>query len=170
MKNFILIIGLALTINGCKTQKGQISKKAFKADKEAQRIEEVSQLVDSQAFEFEVRMVNPMSGSSFVPTTDYETKLKNDSLYSYLPFFGRAYSVEYGSMESPMIFDAAIQTVSTKKTKNGYLINIRVQNKNDNLEYNYHISATGSTTLSVSSTNRQIISYNGDIYPIKKEK
>jgi len=45
-----------------------------------------------------------------------------------------------------------------------------VKNGNDRLEFNFHISETGSTSLNVSSLNRQSISYNGNLEKIKTKK
>jgi hypothetical protein len=40
---------------------------------------------------------------------------------------------------------------------------VDVKNGNDKLDFSFYISENGSATLSVSSTNRQSINYNGDI-------
>jgi hypothetical protein len=113
--------------------------------------------------------VNPMRGRTVNLTTDYDVKITQDSIYSYLPFFGVAYSVNYGSMDSPMIFSEPFETIDFENTKNGYLVKVAVKNMNDRLEYSFHISVTGSTNLNVSSLNRQSISYNGNIEKIEEK-
>jgi hypothetical protein len=44
----------------------------------------------------------------------------------------------------------------------------KTENKNDRLEYTFHIGETGSATLKVNSTNRQQISYYGDLVEIER--
>jgi hypothetical protein len=62
-----------------------------------------------------------------------------------------------------MIFKQPFETCDMEKTKKGYLVKVKVKNGNDRLDFSFHISETGTTTLSVSSVNRQAISYYGDI-------
>lgn len=50
-----------------------------------------------------------------------------------------------------------------KKSKKGYTVEVDVKNGNDKLDFSFYISESGSATLSVSSTNRQSITYIGDI-------
>ena len=38
----------------------------------------------------------PMKGGSKHLTSDYSLEIRNDSVYSYLPYFGVAYNVPYG--------------------------------------------------------------------------
>jgi hypothetical protein len=164
MKNLIIIVFLiisVISINAQETEKK--SKKELKAEKEAKKMEEIKTLVESKIFVFDARNVNPMKGSSRTLTSEYDVKVTNDSIYSYLPYFGVAYSASYGGSDSPMIFKQPFETCDMEKTKKGYLVKVKVKNGNDRLDFSFHISETGTTTLSVSSVNRQAISYYGDI-------
>src|ERR671912_527219 len=65
--------------------------KAQKMDKST-----IKELVESKNFIFKVQTVMPAGSSNIQVTSDYDIKLIGDSLVSYLPYFGRAYSADYG--------------------------------------------------------------------------
>ena len=168
MKNLLIIVIMFLSVfavNAQETQKK--SKKELKAEKKAQQIQEIKAIVESKNFVFDARNANPMSARSINLTTDYDVKITNDSIYSYLPYFGVSHSAVYGGTESPMIFSRPFETISSEEVKHGYLVRVTVKNGSDRLNFSFHISATGSATLSVSSMNRQPISYFGQV--VKKK-
>lgn len=159
---------MMLTIFSVSAQEKK-SKKELKAEKKAQQLEQVKTTVESKNFVFDARTANPMKGRSVTLSTEYDVKITNDSIFSYLPYYGVAYSASYGGTDSPMIFDVPFETCTLEKAKNGYTVKVEAKNKNDRLTFTFHISETGTTTLSVSSTNRQSISYYGEIVKEKKK-
>ena len=170
MKDLLMIAFLMFCIFSVSAQETEKkSKKELKAEKEAKQIEETKALVESKMFVFDARTVNPMKGSTRTLTSEYDVRITKDSIYSYLPYFGVAYSASYGGTDSPMIFDKPFDTCTLEKTKKGYTIEVDVKNGNDRVDFSFHISESGATTLSVSSTNRQAISYYGEIVKEKKK-
>lgn len=169
MKNLLIISILIFSVFTTNAQDKK-SKKELKAEKKAQQREEIKSIVESKTFVFKANTANPMRGRTVNLTSDYDVKVTRDSIFSYLPFFGVAYSASYGGTDSPMIFNHPFETINFENTKNGYLVKVSVKNNNDRLEYSFHISVTGSTSLNVSSLNRQAISYNGNIKKIKEKK
>ncbi len=169
MKKLLIISILILTVFTINAQDKK-SKKELKAEKKAQQREEVKSIVESKTFVFNANNVNPMRGRTINLTTLYNVKVTQDSIFSYLPYFGVAYSASYGGTDSPMIFDKPIETSDFETTKNGYLVNVSVKNESDRLEFSFHISVTGFTSLNVSSLNRQSISYNGSVEKIKEKE
>jgi hypothetical protein len=164
MKKLIIVALMIISIisvNAQKTEKK--SKKELRAEKAAKQKEEIKGIVESKTFVFDARNVNPMSGRSINLSTQYDVKITNDSIYSYLPYYGVAHNAVYGGTESPMIFSQPFETYTMEETKNGYHVKVVVKNGSDRLDFSFHISENGSTSLSVSSMNRQAISYYGDI-------
>jgi hypothetical protein len=171
MKTLIMMALLAICtvfVNAQETEKK--SKKELKAEKEAKQIEETKALVESKMFVFDARTANPMKGRSINLTSEYDVKITKDSIFSYMPYYGVAYTASYGGTDSPMIFNKPFETFNMEKTKNGYMVKVSAKNGNDSLEYTFHISETGSTTLNISSMNRQSISYYGNIEKIKEKE
>jgi hypothetical protein len=169
MKNLLIISIFIFSVLSINAQEKK-SRKELKAEKKAQQAEEIKTIVESKTFVFEANIANPMKGRTVNLTSDYDVKITNDSIFSYLPYFGVAYSASYGSTDSPMIFNEPFEGCDFETTKNGYLVKVSVKNNNDRLEYSFHISDTGSTSLNVSSLNRQAISYTGNIEKVKEEK
>lgn len=171
MKNLIIVLILTMTFFTVHAQEtAKKSKKELKAEKEAKRIEEVKAMIDGNSFVFEARTANPMKGRSMTLTTQYDVKVTQDSIYSYLPYYGVAYSASYGGTDSPMVFDSPAEKFSSESSKKGYIVKVAAKNGNDRIDFTFHISENGSTTLNVSSTNRQSISYFGEIVKEKEKK
>lgn len=167
----ILFIGLIMLVVVSANAQDAVkkSKKELKAEKKAQKLEDIKSIIESKTFVFKANNANPMGGRTLNLTTSYEVKVTADSIFSYLPYFGVAYTASYGGTESPMIFDQPFETCDIEKTKNGNLVKVSVKNGSDRLEFSFHISETGSTSLSVSSINRQAISYTGNIEKIEEK-
>ena len=170
MKNtvFLIIIALMFTIVKVEAQEGK-SKKQLREEKKAQQIEDTKSIVESGTFVFKATTANPMGSSSINLSTEYDVRVTRDSIYSYMPYYGRAYTASYGGTDSPMHFNNKFETINIEETKKGYLVKVVVKNGNDRLEYNFNISETGSVSLNVNSTNRQSISYFGNLEMTKEE-
>lgn len=170
MKKILLLSFLILSIIAVNAQEKQ-TRKEKKAQREAALIEQTKELVEGNAWQFNALRMLPSSGKSRNLTTSYSVVLNDNEVDSYLPYFGRAYNAEYGSTESPMIFKTNIEELSVVDgKKGGYIIKFSAKNKNDRIDYTFNVSTTGSTSLSVNSTNRQHISYHGDLVPIEEKE
>ena len=172
MKKLALFIALAILLFSVQAQHNEKkSKKELKAEKKAQYIAEIKAIIESKNFVFDASTANPMSGRTVNLTSDYDMTIKNDSVFSYMPYYGVAYSgAALGGSESPMTFNKPIEEYTSEATKNGYLVKFKVKNTNDVIDCTFHISETGSTSLSVSSINRQSINYSGDLVKIEEKK
>ncbi len=171
MKNIlILVLIFLLTMNVSSQETQKKTKKELKAEKKEQQMQEVKEIVESKNFVFDARNANPMNGRSITLTSDYNVKITNDSIYSYLPYYGVSHSAVYGGTESPMIFNQPFESITTENLKKGYLVKVVVKNNSDRLDFSFNISFSGSTSLTVSSMNRQTISYYGEVVKEKGKK
>ena len=75
-----------------------------KKEKKQQREQAVREAVDAKAYKINVDRVMPMKGGSKHLTSDYSLEIRNDSVYSYLPYFGVAYNVPYGGGKGLNLF------------------------------------------------------------------
>ena len=57
-----------------------------------------------------------------------------------------------------------------EKKDDGYIVEFKVKNGMDVVNFTFHISELGYTTLNVNSTHRQAISYYGMIDEIEKKE
>ena len=171
MKNLVLIAIFLFSVVATNAQEEKKSRKEKKAEREAKLIEQTKKLIEAKAWQFDASQMLPAKGQSRSLTSSYSVVLKNDTVDSYLPYFGTAYSAGYGGSDSPMIFEAPIEDYSVTDGKKGaVIVKFKAKNKNDLVEYSFNISTNGSVSLSVNSTNRQHISYYGDLVPIVEKK
>ncbi|MGZ3844601.1 MAG: DUF4251 domain-containing protein [Flavisolibacter sp.] len=124
--------------------------------------EQVKSFVESKEFTFQARTVIPMTGGSRQLTSEYDVRFLGDSVISYLPYFGRAYTAGYGSDNGGIEFTSTKFDYKAKaRKKGGWDITIRPKDAKGVEEMDLTISDDGSASLRVTSTNRQPISFYG---------
>jgi len=171
MKHIILIILILGTSFAMQAQDQKMTKKEKKAKIEAEKKAVVKKLIADKTWRFDADRMLPTSGPSKTLTTNYGVDFLTDKIESYLPFFGRAYKADYGGTNSPMDFKAEVEDYKIEDwKKGGWMIHFSVRNKSDFMQFTYTISATGSATLNVNSSDRQNISYQGEIIEVEKKK
>jgi len=125
---------------------------------------QVENAVETKEFVFKAQTVMPMSGGSKQLTTEYDVKFLGDSIVSYLPYFGRTYNASYGSQDGGINFTSTKFEYKAKAGKKGaWDITVKPKDAKDIQEMNFTISENGSTSLRVTSHNRQPISFYGHI-------
>lgn len=139
-----------------------------RSEKKARTERAVKRAIDSRTYKINVNRMQPMRGSSRTLTTDYSVKVRNDSVHSYLPYFGVAYNIPYGGGKG-LVFSEPITEYKTEKLKKGRT-RIEFKTRSEGYEYQYSLTVypNGSTTIHVQPSNRQAISYTGEV-DIKEE-
>ena len=127
--------------------------------------EKIKQLIENRNYVFEVRTVLPMSGRTRQVAGDgYDLVVSPDTVNSYLPYFGRAYSAPMNPSDGGFQFiSQQFEYSSTPGNKGGWDIVIKPQDVRDVQQFSLSVSENGYASLQVTSTNRQPISYNGII-------
>ena len=94
-------------------------------------------------------------------TYGYSLEVRNDSLISYLPYFGRAYDVPYGGGKG-LNFSARITSYQEHAGKKGqHKIEIGTENEEDKYLYHVEVFENGNATIDVMAQKRERISYSG---------
>lgn len=89
---------------------------------------------------------------------------------SYMPFYGNAYrGVGFGG-DTGLKFEGKPEYFTVVKGKKNYNVNAVVKGQNDTYHISLSVEFKGSAMLSISSTNRSNISYNGEISALKSQK
>ena len=140
-----------------------------KKEKKEQKKEAVRQLIVSEDYKIDVNTAMPMRGRSIPLTSQYSLQIRNDSVFSYLPYYGRAYSVPYGG-GSGLIFNAPLKEYTMDMDKKGNaIIKFSARSPEDFFEFRAKVFPDGTTSIDVTMQNRQAISYRGEVDLDKKE-
>jgi len=144
-------------------------RKRIKLEKEAL----IKELIHSREFVFTASRALPQNGRSIDLTSNSNSiKFHPDRIESYMPFYGRAYQIDFngeGGIKfegKPTVFNIA------DKMRKGYEIKVVVPAAHENYQLNLFVSPDGSATLTINSISRAFISYYGNIGKIEalKEK
>ena len=159
MKTTQLILGLCIALTVGVMPASAQSKK----EKKSEIARQVRQAIDSNHYKIDVDRMLPMSGNSKTLTSTYSLEIKNDSVFSYLPYFGKAYNIPYGGGKG-LIFDDTLSEYTATYNKKGK-VEIKFTVRTDEDKYTYHIQIfpNASTSISINSNNRQPINYQGEL-------
>lgn len=147
--------------------------------------ETFASLTTDDEFTFLAKRANPMDYASVykvssslpgaIPTRileldyGYTLTLKKDSLKVNLPYFGRAYNASYGATNVGFSLETTAFTKMKKAGKKGEMLyQFHINDKTNIQQMVLEISPSGKAYLSIQSTDRQPISYDG--YVMKNEK
>lgn len=151
----IVLVCLAMVmLSGCATSQE-------KAVRDAELAKQVTAALAERNYKIGVRTMIPHRGSSQNVSFNYSLEVRNDSLISYLPYFGEVYNVPYGGGKG-LNFSERIGSYQESQKKNGSRhIEIGVKNDEDTYLYMIDVFSNGSSMISVQARQRQRISYTG---------
>jgi hypothetical protein len=162
IKSALLLIIATLMFN---TTYAQTAKK----DRETKKQAEIKSLVDAKSYVFKAQYAQPMRGGQRYLTSEYDLRVGQDSLIAYLPYFGRAYVAPIYPEDAGMMFTATKFDYTITENKNGWDIAFNPKDAKDVRNIRMNISKDGYATLSITSQNRDLITYQGYIEQ-KKQK
>ena len=136
---------------------------AEKAERDAKKAQAVEKALAERRYKVEISMMNPRRGGSVNVSPDFSLEVKGDTLVSYLPYFGRTYSVPYGGGKG-LNFTAPISEYHTTEGRNGAkLIMMKAVNEEDVYSFRLEIFTNGNTTIDLTARERESISYDGHL-------
>jgi len=156
--SFIAIIISALFIS-CSSTKPAVKLNAG----------DIKDMVNNKNFVFIANRVNPLRGRSRQLTTQYDVRVKNDSLQSFLPYFGRAYQAPMDPSEGGIQFTSTNFSYEVTENK-GWDVIIKPHDYNEVQQFLFKIFENGNATLNVTSTNRDPITFNGYVEKLNNEE
>jgi len=155
---FFLLMGLLVFAGIVWSQNESRQSKA--AAKEAK----VKKTVETERYRLILDQARPMRGNMIPLTSEYTLTIAQDSAISYLPYFGRAYSAPIGSEGGIKFSEPVLEKKTTFNAKNkSFTVSFKVRAKEDTYRFFVSIWLNGTTTVSVTSNNRQAIDFSGTI-------
>ncbi|SHM84226.1 protein of unknown function [Chitinophaga jiangningensis] len=159
----LITMGLTTTISA--------QQKETRAEREAAKAAQVKGWVDAKQYVFVPQSAIPMGGRVVQLTGEFFLSVTKDSLVSYLPYYGRAYTAPMDPSKNSMDFKSKSFDYSTAdRKKGGWDITIRPKDNRDVATINLSVSESGYGTLQVTSNSKQPISYNGYLREKKDKK
>ncbi|MBF6597492.1 MAG: DUF4251 domain-containing protein [Fermentimonas sp.] len=140
------------------------------AEKE-QQAAEIANAVNASDFIFKATYAHPTGFRSRHLSPYYEVDVSSDTVDVYLPYFGRAYKApmnpnEGGYRFTSVDFDYSVEPGS--KSGNWY-VEIKFNDLDRSVSFNFDIWENETARLSIIDTDRQGISFQGDIVTTKNE-
>jgi len=154
-----IFILLLIVSAGYNAASAQTTKKEKKAAKEAA----IKKSVETKDYTFLANYVLPQKGGGRALTSEYTLRVTKDSVISFLPYFGQAYfDVGYNGADGGMKFTSTkFEYKMTEKKKGGWEITIKPTDAKNINTLMLYISSAGYASLSITSTNRDYITYDG---------
>jgi len=125
----------------------------------------IKNAVEAQNYVFVPQTALPASGNTRQLTYDFDLRVSKDTVVSDLPYFGRAYSAPFNPSQGPLNFTSTkFQYTVKDRKKGGWDVLIKPEDmQQDQVQITMSIFENGSASVTVNSTNRQPIVYNGYI-------
>ncbi len=140
-----------------------ILAQSTRKEKQEAKENRIKKLIEAENYVFIAQMALPMSGGNRHLTPEYEVEVSKDTINSYLPFFGRAYSASMNPDDAGIKFISKDFTYNVTTGKKGWNISIRPNDVRGVELFTFFISEDGYASLQVTQTERQVISFNGYI-------
>lgn len=157
LTRFVGFLGIALLCAG------QSLFAQSKQERNEQKEKTVKEIVNSGRIKIDVNRAVPMGGRSVNLTSPYSLEIHGDSIFSYLPYFGRAYSAPYGGGEGLTFKEVSTEKERTSKKKGRSEIKFRVKTQEDVYTFRVEVYPNGLATINVMPVNKQAITFYGNV-------
>lgn len=122
----------------------------------------VTRILNDQRYVFKAQQVMPSGGRTRNLTGDnYDLTVTKDSVSSWLPYFGRAYSAPIDPTKGGFQFVSTEFDYNVTQNNDSWDITIKPKDTRDVQELYLTVFKNGNSTLRVSSISRQPISFSG---------
>lgn len=133
--------------------------------------EKLKAMMEQQNYVFNATSATSQGGRTIQLTSEYDLKVSKDTVKSYLPFFGRAFSAPYNPTDDGIKFESRNFSYSkTFKKKKGWSILIKPEDVDTVNSLRLSVSESGYGTLSIISNQRSPISFYGYVTAPEKKK
>lgn len=160
MRNEFLLCSVFALLVGCSSSRLTSQQKDVKLAWTAQKVHEA---IENKKMAVDINYVIPFRAGLKHLDYGYDIRLSGDTLYSYLPYYGRAYNIPYGGGKG-LVFNAPIQDYAVNNPKKGLTkMDIYVENDEDRYAYMMEIFDNGQVDLLVRAQKREQILFRGKL-------
>lgn len=171
-KIFVLIAFFSFIMNPAIGQTKN-DKKAAKAEKSLQEYNAMKNLINSGNYEFTGEWAYSQSGKRInLMSNPTSLKMENSKADGYLPFFGTSHSGAYGgngAIEFKGPGEGYSVDFNDKKQNASIKFSIRATKTQEKHDIIMTVFASGNTSISITSTNRSAMRYDGTTKALTKK-
>lgn len=162
-----LLLSVIFFLVSCGT--GRITGRAM----DIENYDQLSEVVDSRQFAIQNSWAMPLGGNQIdlIGNPNF-IRFKGDSVDIFLPYFGVRHSGgTYGSGEGGIEYEGPLKrfSVSENEDKN-IILKFEGEDDTENLNFTVTLYPSGRTHTSVNSSQRNSISYRGDLRELPKDQ
>jgi len=162
-----MILALSITVLA------QNEKNENKSQKKERQYREIKTLIQSNKYLFKAIKAIPSKGNMIdLNSRQNFLKIDEENATASMPYFGRAYSAGYNTGNGGIDFDGTMEDYDVRYNDNKMRVNVnfKIKGKKDNYTCSLAISSLENVSLSITSFNKQAISYRGSIEEIIEDK
>lgn len=161
--HLIIMLSVTFGLTACGTARSAAEKEAV--------ANEVNQRINDFDFTFKATYAYPTGFRSIYLSPFYDVKVSPDTVKAYLPYYGRAYVAPMDPSEGGIKFTSTDfdYQVEPGRKKGNWQVNIRTRDTGREVFLFFDIWENGTARLQVTDTNRQPISFQGDIETGKEQ-
>lgn len=126
--------------------------------------DKIATLLASKEFEFFAQTVFPMGMTPRDIGSDHHSvRFSEDEVVSDLPYFGTVRSGVGFGRDKGLRFSGAPTDFKIEKSSKNYLIHTTIRTEKDSYKLSMAVAKSGYATLTISSRNKETISFQGEI-------
>lgn len=130
---------------------------------EIARQEFIAQMLEERMYKVDFTMAYPRAGRSLPLNYPYFVSVIGNRVESFLPYFGRVYTVPYGGGEG-LHFEAPITDYTVDHGRKGqWQIRFDAETAEDSYTFDLEVYPSGESYLSINSIRKQGMSFSGEI-------
>lgn len=123
----------------------------------------VQEALQKKAFTIRIRQMYPQNRRSISLNSYYALELRNDSVFSDLPYFGEAYFA-LDPNDPGLVFDAPVTDWTVTPGKKGQTtVSFQTRHHTDIYTYTVTLWNNGTADVRIQAMRRQPISYHGEL-------
>lgn len=164
MKKIVLfgIIMLSVLSNFAQVSKAK-TRKEIRKEKAEKRAARVDSILTSGSFYIDINSAHSSLLNTVHLNDLYYIRLTADSIFTYLPYYGRAYRADFSNTNGGIDLSTTHSELATDKTKKNIVYSFSAKSEFDTYQFTISITTSGYVSVNVSSMNRQAIRYNGEL-------
>lgn len=119
--------------------------------------------IDNRDFTIIVDRIIPNKVRSVSFTHPYELRIKGDSVFSYLPYIGEAYTPIFGRTAG-LVFDAPVTDFKVAEGRRGSTeITFSARTSEDRFEYRIIVFPNGASSIYVYPDRKESVGFEGEM-------